>query len=147
MKLSERIDRALDHAGLSQASLANAIQRLPGGTTCRQQTISRIKTEQSERTGYAVHIAVATGVRPEWLALERGSMVTPKEGTAALNLAVLTDVIAGFELMQADVEKATGTSLSAREKAKVIVALYESMARTGQLPDEETLATFVRLAS
>jgi hypothetical protein len=94
-----------------------------------------------------VHIAVATGVRPEWLALERGPMVTPKEGNAALNLAVLTDVIAGFELMQADVEKATGTSLSAREKAKVIVALYESMARTGQLPDEETVATFVRLAS
>ncbi len=147
MKLSDRIDRAMDHAGLSQASLANAIQRLPGGATCRQQTISRLKTEQSERTGYVVHIAVATSVRPEWLALERGPMVPPKEGGEPLDLAVLTDVIAGFELMQADVEKATGTSLSARERAKVIVALYESMARTGQLPDEATLATFVRLAS
>lgn len=68
MNLSERIVLARTHAKLTQTQLAD----LSGVT---QQSISLLENGKQKQTTEIVSIAVACGVRSEWLALEQGEMV------------------------------------------------------------------------
>jgi transcriptional regulator with XRE-family HTH domain len=68
MNLSERIVLARTHAKLTQKQLAD----LSGVT---QQSISLLENGKQKQTTEIVSIAVACGVRSEWLALEQGEMV------------------------------------------------------------------------
>lgn len=69
MNLSERIVLARTHAKLTQRQLAD----LSGVT---QQSISLLEKGKQKQTTEIVSIAVACGVRSEWLALEQGEMVS-----------------------------------------------------------------------
>lgn len=66
--LAERLQKARNHAKLKQGELAE----LAG---ISQQAISRLETGEQKTTTDIVQIAVACGVRPEWLAMEEGDMV------------------------------------------------------------------------
>lgn len=68
MTLADRLRAARKNAGLSQKVLAEN-----SGVT--QETISKIERGQSETSAYVVQLAIACGVRPEWLAMEKGEMV------------------------------------------------------------------------
>jgi transcriptional regulator with XRE-family HTH domain len=68
MNFSERLRRAREHADLTQEALA---QR----SGVKQGTISKIERGESESSTFVVQLAVACGVRCEWLALEIGEML------------------------------------------------------------------------
>lgn len=68
MNIGERLRTARKHAGLTQIELAEK-SHVP------QQTISKIERGDAETSGFIVQLAVACGVRPEWLAMESGEMV------------------------------------------------------------------------
>lgn len=68
MTLAERIIKARSHAELTQEELAKK-------SGISQQAISRLETGKQKTTTDIVSIAIACGVRPEWLALENGEMV------------------------------------------------------------------------
>lgn len=68
MTLAERIQKARNHAGLKQGQLAER-------AGISQQAVSRLETGEQKTTTDIVQIAVACGVRPEWLAMEEGEMV------------------------------------------------------------------------
>lgn len=68
MKFSERLRRAREHAGLTQEALA---QR----SGVKQGTISKIERGESESSTFVVQLAIACGVRCEWLAVETGKML------------------------------------------------------------------------
>lgn len=69
MKYGERLKAARKHAGLSQKDLAEKAK------VCTQENISKLERTDAEGSEFTVHLAVACGVRPEWLALEQGEMV------------------------------------------------------------------------
>jgi transcriptional regulator with XRE-family HTH domain len=69
MNLGERIALARKHAKLTQPALA---EKLNGLMT--QQNISLLERGATKGTEYIVQIAMACGVRPEWLATEQGEM-------------------------------------------------------------------------
>lgn len=68
--LSERLKQARQHAGLTQDELAEK-----SGVT--QASISKIELgkNKSENTTFGVQLAVACGVRCEWLVLGQGEML------------------------------------------------------------------------
>ena len=68
--LSERLKQARQHAGLTQDELAEK-----SGVT--QASISKIELgkNKSENTTFGVQLAVACGVRCEWLVLGTGKML------------------------------------------------------------------------
>jgi transcriptional regulator with XRE-family HTH domain len=68
MTFAERLKQARKHAKLSQIALADK-----AGVT--QQTISNIEQGIQEKSTDVVQLAIACGVRPEWLAIEEGEMV------------------------------------------------------------------------
>jgi len=70
MKYGERLKTARLHAKLTQAELA---QKAKIGT---QENVSKLERKEAEGSEFTVHYAIACGVRPEWLALEAGEMVT-----------------------------------------------------------------------
>lgn len=71
MDLAQRLRKARKFAELTQAALA---QR----SGVKQQMISKLENGQSKETADLVSLAVACGVRPEWLASGDGTMVAPK---------------------------------------------------------------------
>ncbi len=68
MKFSERLLKAREHAGLTQDQLAEK-------SGVKQGTISKIERGESDSSTFTVQLAMACGVRAEWLALESGEMV------------------------------------------------------------------------
>lgn len=68
MTLGERLKAARKHAELTQPQLADK-------SGVSQQTISNIETGLQDKSTDTVQLAVACGVRPEWLAMEDGEMV------------------------------------------------------------------------
>lgn len=68
MNLGDRLRIARKHAGLTQIELENK-SKVP------QQTISKIERGDADTSAFVVQLAVACGVRPEWLAMEDGEMV------------------------------------------------------------------------
>lgn len=70
MNLAQRLVIARKHAKLSQKALA---EKLAGLMT--QQNISLLELGVIQGTEHIVPLAIACGVRPEWLAIEHGEMV------------------------------------------------------------------------
>jgi len=68
MKYGERLRAAREHAKLSQSALA---AKAEVGT---QENVSKLERGEAEGSEFTVQYARACGVRPEWLALEDGSM-------------------------------------------------------------------------
>lgn len=68
MTLAERMKKAREHAGLTQKELQDK-------SGVPQQMISKIERGYQETSAYIVQLAVACGVRPEWLAMEAGEMI------------------------------------------------------------------------
>lgn len=75
MELKDRIKLARNAVGVTQGELVSRIHHLPGGESFSQQALSKLERGEAETSSYLVHIAVATGVNPEWLVLEQGAMV------------------------------------------------------------------------
>ncbi len=71
MDLAQRLRKARKFAELTQAALAEK-------SGVKQQMISKLENGQSKETADLVALAVACGVRPEWLAGDDGPMVAPK---------------------------------------------------------------------
>jgi transcriptional regulator with XRE-family HTH domain len=70
--LGQRLKMAREHAGISQAELADAVG-------IRQSAISRIERDEALTTGFASRLAKACGVRTDWLSEEDGEMLTHKD--------------------------------------------------------------------
>lgn len=68
MNFGERLIAAMAYKGIDQTELANA-----AGVS--QPTIHKIVSGKTEASTFTVQLAVACGVRPEWLAMEDGEMV------------------------------------------------------------------------
>jgi len=68
MTLGERLKRAREYAGLTQKELEQRSGVL-------QQMISKVENGYQETSAYIVELAVACGVRPEWLGMGQGEMV------------------------------------------------------------------------
>lgn len=68
MRFGERLRAARKHAKLTQDELAKK-------SGVEQGTISKIERGDTDSSTFTVHLAVACGVRSEWLALEQGEMV------------------------------------------------------------------------
>jgi transcriptional regulator with XRE-family HTH domain len=67
MNLGERLKKAREHAGLTQKELEEKSGVL-------QQMISKIEKGRQDTSAYIVQLAVACGVRPEWLGMGQGEM-------------------------------------------------------------------------
>lgn len=67
MKLSERLAKAMEHARLNQIQLAT-------NSKVSQQTISKILLGKQKKSADLVKLALACGVRAEWLSEEDGEM-------------------------------------------------------------------------
>lgn len=70
MTLGERLKAARRHAKLDTQ------EQLAKKSGVSQQTISKIERDLVDSSGYVVHLAKACGVRPEWLAMEDGEMIS-----------------------------------------------------------------------
>jgi transcriptional regulator with XRE-family HTH domain len=68
--LATRLRAAMGHAGITQ-------QELSRRSGVKQPVISRILAGRQERCSDVVKLAIACGVRPEWLAEGQGPMVDP----------------------------------------------------------------------
>lgn len=69
MKYGERLKIAREHAGLSQAALA---EKAGVGT---QENISKLERTDAPGSEFTVQYARACGVSPDWLASEQGVMI------------------------------------------------------------------------
>lgn len=70
MNFGQRLKAARDHAGLTQADLE-------AKSGVGQQAISKIERSNDQDSSlFTVQLALACGVRPEWLALGEGPMVS-----------------------------------------------------------------------
>lgn len=68
--LASRLKKARNYARLTQAQLSER-------SGVKQQMISKLELGQSFETSKLVELAIACGVRPEWLATEQGEMEAP----------------------------------------------------------------------
>jgi transcriptional regulator with XRE-family HTH domain len=68
MTLGERLKLAMEYAGLHQKALEAA-------SGVKQQIIHKIVSGKQLTSAHTVKLAIACGVRPEWLAEEQGVMV------------------------------------------------------------------------
>lgn len=82
MDFGKRLRTAREHAKLTQQELATA-------SGVPQQTISKIERGDQDTSSYTVHLAVACGVRPEWLAMEDGAMIQTGGGDQRLQTAIM----------------------------------------------------------
>lgn len=71
MKYGERLKLARIHAGLTQKELVDRM-----GNIVSQQNISLLEKGDATGSEFTVQIASVCGVRPEWLAMEQGPMVS-----------------------------------------------------------------------
>lgn len=62
MNYCERLKAARDYAGLTQTGLAEK-------SGVKQGTISKIERGDTDSSTFTVQLAIACGVRPEWLAM------------------------------------------------------------------------------
>lgn len=76
LQLGERLRMAREHARITQAQLEER-------SGIKQATISKIERGESENSTFTVRLAVACGVRPEWLDMEEGPMLGIKGYTTS----------------------------------------------------------------
>lgn len=67
MEFGKRLRAAREYAQLTQQELAEK-------SGVPQQTISKIERGDQDTSSHTVHLAVACGVRPQWLGMEEGPM-------------------------------------------------------------------------
>ena len=79
MTLAERIRTAMKYAKLNQNEIAEAVRLLPGGEKFSQQSIQQLLSGRSKSSIYLVHVAMACGVDPRWLATGIGVMTKTGE--------------------------------------------------------------------
>ncbi len=77
--LGQRLKMAREHAGISQAELADTVG-------IRQSAVSRIERDEALTTGFASRLAKACGVRTDWLSEEDGEMLTHKDIQSCENI-------------------------------------------------------------
>ena len=91
----KRLNLARQYAGLSQERLAAAT-----GYACSQANISKLETGGASGSEYTVHLALALGVSPLWLATGNGEMtpegdplfsLSPQEQTLVFSFRGLTE--------------------------------------------------------
>lgn len=70
MKYGERLKKAREYAGLSQAAL---VLKMKGAVT--QQNVSKLEIGESTGSEFTVQFAEACGVNPYWLATGEGEMI------------------------------------------------------------------------
>ncbi|MHB1098526.1 MAG: helix-turn-helix domain-containing protein [Burkholderiales bacterium] len=68
MNFNDRLKKAREHSGMSQHDLAKR-------SGVKQVTISKIERGDSKSSTHTVELALACGVRPEWLATGTGDMI------------------------------------------------------------------------
>lgn len=113
MEFGERLKAAREAAGLTQEELAKK-------SGVKQGTISKIERGDSDSSTFTVQLAIACGVRPEWLAMSEGEMRT-EFSYAALDEKERA-VLAAMERMpdyKKDVIVTTSQALAADEPGKI----------------------------
>lgn len=149
MTLAERVRKAREYARLTQAELADRVNRL-FGENITQQTISKLEAG-AETSAYVAQIAAACGVSAVWLSSEIQPMAP--EGTSAAAVAEatahyrrgpvdenrLTEVITTIEEMMPPCQ----FPIAARKRAGVISAIYNLVRPDGTLPMAEVV-TLIR---
>ncbi len=70
MKYGERLKKAREYAGLSQAAL---VLKMKGAVS--QQNISKLELGEATGSEFTVQFAAACGVNPYWLATGEGEMI------------------------------------------------------------------------
>jgi transcriptional regulator with XRE-family HTH domain len=124
-KLGSRIRAARKDAGMTQVELARK-----AGIT--QPTLSDLENGHSDSTSSLIDLAIALGVRPEWLATGKGDREAPsvgvgvnttKEITEANVLGEISRVIAQLQVVQIEIDRAI-------QLAKGLPGLYAQIERS-----------------
>lgn len=141
--LGERIVIAVERSGLTRSGLANVLG------ISRQAVNNWIKGKNNPSTKNLSDIAVATGVRMEWLAMAQGAPEPESAngtlgGLTDLSTEILEDVINGIE----QVSREDGLDLNPKLKSKLITELYRQAASTENfaLSSENTLRAVIGYA-
>lgn len=143
MTLAQRIIAAREHKGLTQDGLGKAV-----GVS--QQAIQKLESGKAESSRRLTQIAVACGVRPEWLANESGAMVAPQlkvkeevsayQGPAQSHSQPLTldhdKLRAATEYLETQFKKRRREFISSQQ-IPIITAVYDFLLRT---PTANTVA-------
>jgi transcriptional regulator with XRE-family HTH domain len=90
--LGERLKKAREYAGLTQKELETKSGVL-------QQMISKIENGRQDTSAYVVQLAVACGVRPEWLAMGQGEMVAAEVDKSSMTYDI-KEVVSQMTLME-----------------------------------------------
>lgn len=85
MNFNDRLKKAREQTGMSQQGLA-----MKSGV--KQATISKIERGDSKSSTHTVELALACGVRPEWLATGEGEM-TLGPGSPEVKLKQAIDIL------------------------------------------------------
>lgn len=120
MTLGERLKMAREHAGLTQKELEEKSGVL-------QQMISKVENGRQDTSAYVVQLAVACGVRPEWLALGQGEMVA-----AEIDKSIMT-----YDMQQVVTQMATMEPDEQYKVRKMIEVITGTIARN----DEESVSS------
>ncbi len=141
--LGERIVIAVERSGLTRSGLANVLG------ISRQAVNNWIKGKNNPSTKNLSDIAAATGVRLEWLAMNKGAPeMDHANGSSGrlpdLSTDILEDVINGIE----QVSREDGLELTPKLKSKLITELYRqaASAENSDLSSENTLRAVIGYA-
>lgn len=107
MTLGERLRKAREHARLSQ-------QALEERSGVSQKTISKIERGDQEGSTQIAALAIACGVRMEWLATEAGEMLTNRAEQPVGTYSVLSDAALGLARAFDTLSKTSQASLLAQ---------------------------------
>lgn len=75
MRYGERLRKAREYAGCTQAQLAERVSELGGDLTISQSTISQLEKGDATGSEFTVQFAISCGVKPQWLAVGSGPMI------------------------------------------------------------------------
>jgi len=90
MTFAKRLKLAMDYAGFrTNKQLAESVRKLPAGGKFSQQAAKRLLSGKDKRTEYIVHIAVACGINPTWLAMEEEPMAEIEITSQGLNACLM----------------------------------------------------------
>ncbi len=129
--LGQRVREMREKKGWSQNDLA---ARLPG---VRQQSIDQLERGHVKRPRFLPELADALGAPLQWLLTGEGIRTAPRGRKAdMLDAGLMRDVLAAVDQVLAQ----RGRKVNARDKAKLVCALYELMqgedARNAQMLEQ-----------
>lgn len=136
MEFSARLKQARDYANLSQEELSTR-------SGVKQGTISKIERGDSESSTFTVQLALACGIRPEWLAMGLGDM-TGQPTLATQPVAAyeirdpIQDDLAALDKFEADAYTARLDSLKAQIRSiEADIRSAANKARTKEKSDRQ----------